>query len=141
MSSEKVLVIIEMDGTFLEATAGDFVDVRVINWAAIREEGGICCPECGHDEAEPDMTTASDVWICNRCGTSFDRDAPARLIATVSELLAALEDLELSTTQARIASTIGRKSGQKQADFLRSQLERIGIEARAAINKAQGTVS
>ena len=39
MSSEKVLVIVEMDGTFLGVTAGDFVNVRVINWAAIREEG------------------------------------------------------------------------------------------------------
>lgn len=138
MSSEKVLVIVEMDGTFLEATAGDFVDVRVINWAAIREEGGLRCPECGSEEAAPDMTTASDVWICDRCGTSFDRGAPARLSATVSDLLAALEDVELSLTQARIASTIGKKSGQKQADFLRSQLERIGLEARAAINKAEG---
>ena len=138
MSSEKVLVIVEMDGTFIDLTAGDFVDFRVINWAAIREEGGLRCPKCRSEEAQPDLTTASDVWICDRCGHSFDRGAKDRLSATVSELLAALEDLELSTTQARMASTIGRKSGQKQADFLRSQLERIGLEARAAIEKAKG---
>ena len=138
MSSEKVLVIIEMDGTFLGATAGDFVDVRVINWAMIREEGGICCPKCGHDEAEPDMTTASDIWICDRCGHSFDRGAKDRLSAAAPDLLAALKELELSTTQAQMASRIGIKSGQKQADFLRRQLEQIGLEARAAINKAEG---
>lgn len=74
MSSEKVLVIIEMDGTFIDLTAGDFVDVRVINWAAIRGDGGLRCPECGHDEAEPDMTTASDVWICDACDHKFERN-------------------------------------------------------------------
>lgn len=141
MSSEKVLVIIEMDGTFLQATAGDFVDVRVINWAAIREEGGLRCPECASDEAEPDMTTASDVWICHRCGHSFDHGAKARLIAAAPDLLAALKVLELSTTQARMASTIGKQSGQKQADFLRRQLEQIALVARAAINKAEGAIS
>lgn len=73
MSSEKVLVIVEMDGTFLGVTAGDFVDVRVINWAAIREEGGLWCPECGHEWAEPDTTTASDVWTCVQCKATFER--------------------------------------------------------------------
>jgi hypothetical protein len=42
----------------------------------------------------------------------------------------------LRATQARLASAIGKKSGVKQADFLRGELDRIGQAARAAITKA-----
>jgi len=49
------------------------------------------------------------------------------------DLLAALEDVELRCTQTRIASNIGKKSGLKQADFLRRELERIATAARTAI--------
>lgn len=61
--------------------------------------------------------------------------ANAALIASAPDLLSALEDVELRATQARLASTIGKKAGQ--ADFLRGELDRIGQAARAAITKAQ----
>jgi len=53
-------------------------------------------------------------------------------------LLKALEDIELRATQDKIASTIGRMSAIKRADFLQGALERIACAARAAITKAQG---
>ena len=68
-------------------------------------------------------------------GHKEERAANARLIAAAPDLLAALEDVELRATQARLASTIGEKAGQ--ADFLRGELDRIGQAARAAITKAQ----
>jgi hypothetical protein len=52
-----------------------------------------------------------------------------------TELLAALEALELRCTQARIASSIGQPR-LKDADFLRRELERIAMDARAAITNA-----
>jgi len=71
-----------------------------------------------------------------RKSTDFDTEAAnARLIASAPDLLSALEDVELRATQARLASTIGKKAGQ--ADFLRGELDRIGQAARAAITKAQ----
>ena len=67
-----------------------------------------------------------------------EREANARLIAAAPGLLTTLEDVELRCTQARLASAIGKKSGQKQADFLRGALEEIATVARAAITKAAG---
>lgn len=56
------------------------------------------------------------------------------------ELLEALEDVALRCTQAKLASTIGKPkpSGINQAEFLRSELERIAKVARAAIANAGG---
>ena len=54
----------------------------------------------------------------------------------MNELLKALEEIELRTTQARIASTIGKK--KDRTDFLRHELERIGKVARAAIESVIG---
>ena len=51
--------------------------------------------------------------------------------ARIAQLEAALVDTELRCTQARIASTIGKKKGKD--DFLRNELERIAQHARAAI--------
>lgn len=65
-----------------------------------------------------------------------EQRANKALIIAAPDLLAALEDVELRATQARIASTIGKRVGK--ADFLRSELERIGDAARAAIAKATG---
>jgi hypothetical protein len=63
--------------------------------------------------------------------------ANARLIAAAPELLAALQEVELRLTQARIASDIGRPT-LKDADFLRNECERTAAFARQAINKATG---
>jgi hypothetical protein len=63
-----------------------------------------------------------------------ESEANARLIAAAPEMLEALEDVELRCTQARIASTIGKKD---QTEFLRSELERIAEHARAILAKAQ----
>jgi len=49
-----------------------------------------------------------------------------------NELIKSLEDIELRTTQARLASKIGKKKGA--ADFLRDEMERIGAMARRAID-------
>ena len=51
-----------------------------------------------------------------------------------AELVAALLDVELRCTQARIASTIGK--GKDRTNFLRGELERIAGQARAALDKA-----
>ena len=48
------------------------------------------------------------------------------------DLVAKLEELELRATQARIASNIGQPR-LKDADFLRSELERIGQSARTLL--------
>lgn len=53
-----------------------------------------------------------------------------------TDFVATLQDISLRAWQARTASTIGIKSGQKQADFLRSELERIELVSKAAIDKA-----
>ena len=66
-------------------------------------------------------------------GFVYDEER-AQLLAAAPNLLAALEDVELRCTQARIASTIGKEKGR--ADFLRGELERIAGQARAAIAKA-----
>lgn len=63
-------------------------------------------------------------------------EANARLIAAAPELLAALQDVALRCTQARIASTIGKK--KDRSDFLRGELERIAQHAEAVIAKARG---
>lgn len=51
------------------------------------------------------------------------------------DLLAAIQEVDLRTTQAVIASTIGKK--KDHTDFLRGELERIRECARAAIAKVQ----
>jgi hypothetical protein len=63
--------------------------------------------------------------------------ANARLIAAAPDLLAALQEVELRLTQARIASNIGRPT-LKDADFLRNECERTAAFAREVINKATG---
>ena len=50
-------------------------------------------------------------------------------------LIAALEDVELSCTQARLASQIGKK--KDRTEFLRGALERIANAARTAIDTKQ----
>ena len=57
-----------------------------------------------------------------------------KLRAQNAELVAALEDVALRCTQAKIASTIGK--GKDRTDFLRGELERIAEQARAAIARA-----
>jgi hypothetical protein len=64
--------------------------------------------------------------------------ANANLIAAAPSLLAALADVELRTTQARMASGIGNKPLRYRVDFLLSEMERIASVARAAINQAEG---
>ena len=87
----------------------------------------------GHYIDDGNKTIAETV--CAEAGTVSEEEAAnARLIAAAPELLAALEDVELRCTQARIASTIGREKGR--VDFLRGELERIAGQARAAIAKA-----
>jgi hypothetical protein len=54
------------------------------------------------------------------------------------DLLAALADVELRTTQARIASSIGGKTRAQTVSFLLGEMERIGTAARAAIVNAVG---
>ena len=54
----------------------------------------------------------------------------------MNELIKALKEIELRTTQARLASTIGKK--KDRTDFLRNELERIGKVARAAIESTVG---
>lgn len=53
-------------------------------------------------------------------------------------MLNALSEIEIRLAQAQMASTIGKRSGQKQADFLRGELDRMADVARKAINKALG---
>lgn len=52
-------------------------------------------------------------------------------------IVAALEEIELNLTQARLASNIGRGSSVKKADFLRGQCESIADKARAALQLAK----
>ena len=70
-------------------------------------------------------------WLCPEHGGT-GAQANARLIAAAPELLATLGDVELRCTQARIASTIGKKD---QTEFLRGELERIAEHARAILAK------
>jgi len=74
--------------------------------------------------------------LCDHDDAKLIADA-LNAAAAAPALLSALEDVELRATQARLASAIGKKSGVKQADFLRGELDRIGQAARAAITKAQ----
>lgn len=55
-------------------------------------------------------------------------------------MLANLKDIDLRVTQARIASQIGKKSKQRQVDFLLGELERLQEVARKAIVEAEGIV-
>ena len=56
-------------------------------------------------------------------------------MATKNEILtAALKDIDLRTTQARIASGIGKR--KNKADFLLGELDRIKKIALDAINTA-----
>ena len=57
------------------------------------------------------------------------------LRAERDELLAALADVELRCTQAKMASTIGK--GKDRTEFLRGELERISEHARAAIARCK----
>jgi uncharacterized protein Usg len=47
----------------------------------------------------------------------------------------ALEEVELRTTQAQIASRIGKKTKERQISFLTGQLEQIGQFARQTITE------
>jgi hypothetical protein len=49
----------------------------------------------------------------------------------------ALADIELRTTQARLAHDIGCKSAKKQVAFLLGELERIATTARIALAAAE----
>lgn len=70
MSSEKVLVIIEVEGgTVQEVTCGDFVDVRIIDYD---NDLVHVCPQCGCEDATPDMTTVEARWICDDCGFNYE---------------------------------------------------------------------
>lgn len=53
---------------------------------------------------------------------------------TGEALLAALEEVELRTTQAQIASRIGKRNNVRTISFLVGQLEQIGKFARATID-------
>lgn len=86
-------------------------------------------------ETEPDDGPEGEAALA---AIHSENAANARLIAAAPAMLATLEDVELRATQARMASTIGKKSGQEQANFLRGELERIALVARAAIEKATG---
>ena len=68
----------------------------------------------------------------------FRNHDDARLIAAAPDLLAALRDVELRLTQARLASTIGKQKGK--ADFLLGEIGRVGDVASAAIRKAGASV-
>lgn len=72
MASEKVLVIIEVQGGCVqEVTCGDFVDVRIIDYD---NDPAHVCPECGCEDAEPDMSTAEDRWICVQCSHNYEAE-------------------------------------------------------------------
>lgn len=70
-------------------------------------------------------------------GTDGQRtgEANANLAAAAPQLKRALEEIELQTTQARLASTIGKQKGK--SEFLCNELERIGRFARDAIAAAE----
>ena len=58
------------------------------------------------------------------------------LLEALAKLVTALEEIELRTAQARIASTIGKK--KDRTDFLCNELQRIQKVARAAIKSVIG---
>ncbi len=72
------------------------------------------------------------------CGSRCNQKAQARAAFIVkaanshANLVSALEDVELRITQARLASTIGKKTGK--LEFLQNELNRIGKMAREAID-------
>ena len=74
---------------------------------------------------------------CSDCACR-EQEENAKLAASAPELLAALQEVELRTTQARIASGIGKNTKQHTISFLLSELARIADAARQAIQKAQG---
>jgi hypothetical protein len=63
-------------------------------------------------------------------------EANAHLIAAAPDLLAALEDIELRATQAKLAHDIGRPKLARQVDFLLGELARLQDVARNALAKA-----
>ncbi len=84
-------------------------------------------------------TTAGPDWpshVVADCDKEDDAHYIAHVQRTYPDLLAALADVELRCTQARIASTIGK--GKDRTDFLRGELERIAKCARAAIARIEG---
>ena len=93
------------------------------------------CSQCGKALTREEGRDQSHncLQAANRVALEDERD---RLRAQNAELVAALEDVELRCTQAKIASTIGK--GKDRTDFLRGELERIAEQARAAIAKATG---
>ena len=69
----------------------------------------------------------------NSCEAERDR-----LKAEKEELVKALQDTELRATQAKIASTIGKR--KDRTEFLREELEHISDQARAAVARETGGV-
>ena len=61
-----------------------------------------------------------------------------QLKAEKAELVKALQDTELRATQAKIASTIGKR--KDRTEFLREELEHISDQARAAVARETGGV-
>lgn len=86
--------------------------------------------------ARIDSADERDIARCPRKEDTTRAEANAYLIAAAPEMLKALAEADLRCTQARLASTIGKKAGQ--ADFLRGELERIQTVLTVAIQKTQG---
>jgi hypothetical protein len=80
---------------------------------------------------------AADWYVAKTGNDTKEAEANARLMASAPELLKALQDVDLRTAQARIAS--GVCTQKKRTDFLLSELERIQNVVRAAIAKATGS--
>ena len=85
------------------------------------------------DAQTPAGANANRITACvNACEGIADPET------VVPDMLAALRDIDLRTTQAIIANDIGNPSKKKQIRFLLGEIERIKGVARAAIAKAEG---
>ena len=92
-------------------------------YASVRGADGRCVADCG--SRSDVIAQANAEFIVRACNAHDD-------------LLEALQRAELSTKQICLAANIGHTSIKDKLRWYESQLEQLGRELRAAIDKAEG---
>lgn len=72
--SDNCVIIEVLGGCITEVTAPDDMEVRIVDWDSLNEEG-IECLECGSTDVLPDYSTPDDWFICNDCHKGFTWDS------------------------------------------------------------------